>query len=50
VVLMIGAAALVFAIASGAVALRRGLPPLPRAEAALGSASVALMALPLLAA
>ncbi|ERK69753.1 dethiobiotin synthase domain protein, partial [Leifsonia aquatica ATCC 14665] len=50
VVLLLGVAAMVFAFASGAVALRRGLPPLPRAEAALGAASVALMALPLLAA
>ncbi|WP_313545766.1 hypothetical protein [Leifsonia aquatica] len=50
VVLLLGVAALVFAFASGAVALRRGLPPLPRAEAALGATSVALMTLPLLAA
>lgn len=50
VVLLLGVAALVFACASGAVALRRGLPSLPRAEAALGAASVALMTLPLLAA
>lgn len=49
VVAALGLAALAFACASAAIALRRGLPPLPRAEAALGAASVTLMALPLLA-
>jgi len=48
VVLLLAVAALVFAFASAAVALRRSLPPLPRAEAALGAASIALMTLPLL--
>jgi len=50
VVLLLAAAALVFTFASAAVALRRRLPPLPRAEAALGAASIALMTLPLLTA
>ncbi|TDP99824.1 MULTISPECIES: hypothetical protein [unclassified Leifsonia] len=49
VIAALGVAALAFAVASGLLAFRRRLPPLPRAEAALGAASVALMSLPLLA-
>lgn len=49
VIAALGVAALAFAVASGRLAFRRRLPPLPRAEAVLGAASVALMSLPLLA-
>ena len=49
VIAALGVAALAFAVASALLAFRRRLPPLPRAEAALGAASVALMSLPLLA-
>ena len=49
VIAALGVAALAFAVASGLLTFRRRLPPLPRAEAALGAASVALMSLPLLA-
>ncbi|MFF9562254.1 hypothetical protein ACF1AJ_02780 [Leifsonia sp. NPDC014704] len=48
VVAALGVAALAFAVASGLLAFRRRLPLLPRAEATLGAASVALMSLPLL--
>ncbi|KQR50844.1 hypothetical protein ASF88_16585 [Leifsonia sp. Leaf336] len=48
VIAALGVAALAFAVGSGALAFRRQLPRLPRAEAALGAASVALMSLPLL--
>ncbi|UAJ81162.1 hypothetical protein IT072_09350 [Leifsonia sp. ZF2019] len=49
VLLVLGVAALAFAAASAVVALRRPLPLVPRAEAALGAAATTLMALPLLA-
>lgn len=49
VIAALGVAALAFAVASGLLVFRRRLPLLPRAEAALGAASVALMSLPLLA-
>lgn len=45
---LIAAAALVFALASGWLAARPRQPILVRAEATLGAAAVALMALPLL--
>ena len=48
VIAALGVAALAFAAGSGALAFRRQLPRLPRAEAALGAVSVALMSLPLL--
>ncbi|MGN7798995.1 hypothetical protein [Leifsonia sp. 22587] len=48
VIAALAAAALAFAVVSVAVAARRRLPLLPRAEAALGGAAVALMAVPLL--
>ena len=48
VIAALGVAALAFAVASGLLAFRQRLPRLPRAEAALGAASVALMSLPLL--
>lgn len=50
VLLALGIASLAFAAGSALIALRRPLPALPRAEAALGAAATALMALPLLAA
>lgn len=45
---LVGASALLFALASGWLATRPRQPVLVRAEATLGAASVALMALPLL--